>query len=86
MTLPKVSIHLPLVMNVVLNWYKNSVYGAEVGQFFEIAIVGDITPYDGISKAEKNRRERDALEHMCKLLGGGPRGLFLQLHVVCSIQ
>ncbi|XP_022153358.1 HD domain-containing protein 2 [Momordica charantia] len=37
------------------------------------AIVGDITPFDGISKLEKNRREREALDHMCKLLGGGPR-------------
>ncbi|KAF3777499.1 HD domain-containing protein 2 [Nymphaea thermarum] len=37
------------------------------------AIVGDIAPSDGIPKAEKSRREREALEHMCKLLGGGPR-------------
>lgn len=37
------------------------------------AIVGDITPSDGISKLEKSRREQEALEHMCKLLGGGPR-------------
>ncbi|XP_022731015.1 HD domain-containing protein 2-like [Durio zibethinus] len=38
------------------------------------AIVGDITPSDGISKAEKSRREREALDCMCKLLGGGSRG------------
>jgi hypothetical protein len=45
-----------------------------------IAIVGDITPADGISKAEKSRREREALDHMCKLLGGGSRGtLFTNL-------
>ncbi|CAI9783523.1 unnamed protein product [Fraxinus pennsylvanica] len=37
------------------------------------AIVGDITPSDGIRKHEKNRRECEALEHLCKLLGGGPR-------------
>ncbi|KAK4337612.1 hypothetical protein RND71_042099 [Anisodus tanguticus] len=37
------------------------------------AIVGDITPADGISKNEKSRRERAALEDMCKLLGGGSR-------------
>ncbi|KAI5675639.1 hypothetical protein M9H77_06589 [Catharanthus roseus] len=37
------------------------------------AIVGDITPSDGIPKLEKSRMEREALEHMCKLLGGGPR-------------
>ncbi|CAK9171372.1 unnamed protein product [Ilex paraguariensis] len=37
------------------------------------AIVGDITPADGIPKLEKSRREQEALDHMCKLLGGGPR-------------
>ncbi|VVB08833.1 unnamed protein product [Arabis nemorensis] len=37
------------------------------------AIVGDITPSCGVSKEEKNRRETEALEHMCKLLGGGER-------------
>ncbi|XVF47836.1 hypothetical protein PTKIN_Ptkin03bG0142900 [Pterospermum kingtungense] len=37
------------------------------------AIVGDITPSDGVSKAEKSQREREALDHMCKLLGGGSR-------------
>lgn len=41
-----------------------------------IAIVGDIAPTDGISKLEKSRREREALEHMCKLLGEGPHGTF----------
>ncbi|KAM7472879.1 hypothetical protein LguiA_011062 [Lonicera macranthoides] len=37
------------------------------------AIVGDITPTDGIPKSEKSRQEKEALDHMCKLLGGGPR-------------
>lgn len=37
------------------------------------AIVGDITPSDGIPKLEKSRREREALDHMCNLLGGGSR-------------
>ncbi|XP_062078517.1 uncharacterized protein LOC133783017 [Humulus lupulus] len=37
------------------------------------AIVGDITPSDGVPKTEKSRREREALDHMCKLLGGGSR-------------
>ncbi|XP_074368695.1 uncharacterized protein LOC141708804 isoform X2 [Apium graveolens] len=37
------------------------------------AIVGDITPSDGVPKEEKSRREQEALDHMCKLLGGGPR-------------
>ncbi|BBG92947.1 Metal-dependent phosphohydrolase, partial [Prunus dulcis] len=35
------------------------------------AIVGDITPSDGVPKAEKSRREQEALDQMCKLLGGG---------------
>ncbi|XP_050373376.1 uncharacterized protein LOC126791029 [Argentina anserina] len=35
------------------------------------AIVGDITPSDGVPKEEKNRREQEAIDHMCKLLGGG---------------
>ncbi|KAI3763461.1 hypothetical protein L2E82_13333 [Cichorium intybus] len=36
-------------------------------------IVGDITPSDGIPKLEKSRMEKEALDHMSKLLGGGPR-------------
>jgi len=35
------------------------------------AIVGDITPSDGIPKAEKSRREQEALDEMCEVLGGG---------------
>ena len=34
------------------------------------ALVGDITPDDGISKEEKNRRETAAIEQMTELLGG----------------
>ncbi|CAI0552686.1 unnamed protein product [Linum tenue] len=37
------------------------------------AIVGDITPSDGVPKAEKSRREQAALKEMCKMLGGGMR-------------
>ncbi|CAI8587231.1 unnamed protein product [Vicia faba] len=37
------------------------------------AIVGDITPADGVPKEEKSRREQEALDHMCKVLGGGSR-------------
>ncbi|XP_006646965.2 5'-deoxynucleotidase HDDC2 [Oryza brachyantha] len=37
------------------------------------AIVGDITPSDGVPKEEKSRREKEALDHMCSLLGGGSR-------------
>jgi len=39
-----------------------------------IAIVGDITPSCGVPKAEKSRREQEALNKMCELLGGGMRG------------
>ncbi|KAJ9708043.1 hypothetical protein PVL29_000216 [Vitis rotundifolia] len=38
------------------------------------AIVGDITPSDGIPKEEKSRLERAALKEMCEVLGGGIRG------------
>ncbi|KAK1615509.1 hypothetical protein QYE76_021026 [Lolium multiflorum] len=37
------------------------------------AIVGDITPADGVPKEEKSRREKEALDQMCALLGGGSR-------------
>ncbi|KAG0531995.1 hypothetical protein BDA96_04G069500 [Sorghum bicolor] len=37
------------------------------------AIVGDITPSDGVPKEEKSRREKEALDHMCEVLGGGSR-------------
>ncbi|KAJ1704235.1 hypothetical protein LUZ63_004014 [Rhynchospora breviuscula] len=37
------------------------------------AIVGDITPSDGVPKAEKSRREKEALDEMCRILGGGLR-------------
>lgn len=37
------------------------------------AIVGDITPSDGVPKEEKSRREQAALNEMCKVLGGGMR-------------
>ncbi|CAJ2648337.1 5'-deoxynucleotidase HDDC2 isoform X2 [Trifolium pratense] len=37
------------------------------------AIVGDITPSDGVPKAEKSRMEQEALNKMCEVLGGGIR-------------
>lgn len=37
------------------------------------AIVGDITPSDGVPKEVKSRMEQDALNEMCKVLGGGMR-------------
>lgn len=40
-----------------------------------IAIVGDITPSDGVPKAEKSRMEQEALNKMCEILGGGMRGI-----------
>ncbi|XP_050225787.1 5'-deoxynucleotidase hdd1 [Mercurialis annua] len=37
------------------------------------AIVGDITPSDGVPKHEKSRMEQAALTEMCEVLGGGMR-------------
>eukprot|EP00252_Welwitschia_mirabilis_P001601 TRINITY_DN114_c0_g1_i1.p1 TRINITY_DN114_c0_g1~~TRINITY_DN114_c0_g1_i1.p1 ORF type:complete len:276 (+),score=67.89 TRINITY_DN114_c0_g1_i1:329-1156(+) len=37
------------------------------------ALVGDITPSDGISKEEKSRKERKALDEICSLLGEGDK-------------
>ncbi|KAF9626022.1 hypothetical protein IFM89_030690 [Coptis chinensis] len=42
------------------------------------AIVGDITPRDGIPKEEKSRREQAALNEMCAVLGGGLRAQEIQ--------
>ncbi|EPS64938.1 hypothetical protein M569_09841, partial [Genlisea aurea] len=55
------------------------------------AIVGDITPSDGIPKEEKSRREREALKSMCDLLGGGERAkeisdLFLEYEANSSTE
>lgn len=33
------------------------------------ALVGDITPFDGVSNEEKDRREREAMTHLSTLLG-----------------
>lgn len=42
------------------------------------ALVGDITPVDGVPKSEKNRREAETMEYICKDLlgniGGGLSG------------
>lgn len=45
------------------------------------AIVGDITPADGVPKQEKSRREREAIDYMSKLLGGGQRGTLMHVHM-----
>lgn len=55
------------------------------------AIVGDITPSDGIPKSEKSRREREALNHMYNLLGGGARakemhGLWMEYEENSSLE
>lgn len=46
---------------------------------FITAIVGDITPSDGVPKAEKSRLEKEALDEMCCILGGGLRGNFTKV-------
>jgi putative hydrolases of HD superfamily len=42
------------------------------------SLVGDITPVDGVSKAEKSRRESETMDYLCKRLlgnvGGGLSG------------
>ncbi|KAK9149930.1 hypothetical protein Scep_008687 [Stephania cephalantha] len=55
------------------------------------AIVGDITPSDGVPKEEKNRREQQALDYLCKLLGGGSRaqeihGLWMEYEQSSSLE
>ncbi|XP_020204911.1 HD domain-containing protein 2 isoform X1 [Cajanus cajan] len=55
------------------------------------AIVGDITPSDGVPKAEKSRREQEALNKMCELLGGGMRAeeikeLWAEYENNCSLE
>ncbi|KAD2393497.1 hypothetical protein E3N88_40474 [Mikania micrantha] len=42
------------------------------------AIVGDITPSDGVPKVEKTRLEQAALQEMCNVLGGGMRAEEIQ--------
>jgi len=37
------------------------------------AVVGDITPFEGVSKEEKHRREDDAMKQICKHLDGSPK-------------
>lgn len=46
-----------------------------------IAIVGDITPSDGVPKEEKSRREQAVLNEMCEVLGGGMRGTLSYLYL-----
>ena len=38
------------------------------------SLVGDITPVDGVSKAEKSRRETETMEYLCSGLLGGYAG------------
>ncbi|KAG9450021.1 hypothetical protein H6P81_009986 [Aristolochia fimbriata] len=42
------------------------------------AIVGDITPSDGVPKEKKSRMEQAALNEMCEVLGGGLRAEEIQ--------
>lgn len=45
-------------------------------------IVGDITPYCGVSKEEKKQREMDAMQEISKLIA--PRGArLMELFEVC---
>ncbi|CAN6550341.1 unnamed protein product [Malus baccata var. baccata] len=46
------------------------------------AIVGDITPSDGVPKAVKSRMEQAALDEMCLVLGGGIKYLEMILQAL----
>ncbi|KAL5179972.1 HD domain-containing protein 2 [Glycine soja] len=57
---------------------SGDVPGLDRERCIKIALVhdiaeGDITPSDGVPKAEKSRMEQEALSKMCELLGGGIR-------------
>lgn len=60
-SIPKTQVHS--ILYLIFLW-----------QIVLSAIVGDIAPSDGVPKFEKSRREKEALEHMCRVLGGGSRG------------
>jgi hypothetical protein len=67
---------MPILLQLIIIWtlflyltIKDYVYFLTTA-----AIVGDITPSDGVPKAEKSRMEREALDHMCALLGESSRG------------
>lgn len=48
------------------------------------SIVGDITPYCGVSKEDKKQREMDAMQEIAKLIA--PRGQrLMELFEVCAI-
>jgi putative hydrolase of HD superfamily len=38
------------------------------------SLVGDITPVDGVTKAEKSRRESETMDYLCRDLLGGVAG------------
>lgn len=42
-------------------------------------IVGDITPFDGVSKEEKHKREKETMEHLSSLVGEEAGKEFLPL-------
>ncbi|KAM7277478.1 hypothetical protein ACFE04_019344 [Oxalis oulophora] len=69
-----------LIMNDLLSINRDKYIKIVIVHDIVNAIACDITPSDGMSKEEKSRREREALHHMCKLLGEegqrAPKGLF----------
>ncbi|GJR52275.1 RNA-directed DNA polymerase, eukaryota [Tanacetum coccineum] len=63
-------------------WVKRDVAGPEsiadhmyrMGLRLSFLLIDlESTETNGVTKAEKSRMEKEALDHMCKLLGGGPR-------------
>lgn len=45
------------------------------------SIIGDITPYCGVPRDEKLRREREAIETLAKLAGSGGEKIRALYHV-----
>ncbi|KAK3113372.1 hypothetical protein LTR53_009388 [Teratosphaeriaceae sp. CCFEE 6253] len=49
------------------------------------ALVGDITPVDGVSKVEKSRRETETMDYLCRDLMGGVHKGFGQAEAIREV-
>ncbi|KAH9772077.1 5'-deoxynucleotidase [Citrus sinensis] len=64
--------------NAIEVFLGNAYVSLGIYRILEAAIVGDITPSDGVPKEVKSRMEQEALNEMCKVLGGGMRAEEIQ--------